>query len=135
MATIKLQRTSEYVNLYRDYHIYLDGEKIGTLSNGKTKEFETTDGQHSLIAKIDWCSSPTLTFYVDKLKTKHIKVGGFKYSNWTMIIGFLLLVLGFVLNYLFDNEWSIFLPIPAFLLLIYYFTLGKNKYLTLKELN
>ena len=135
MATIKLQRTSEYVNLYRDYHIYLDGEKIGTLSNGETKEFETTDGQHSLIAKIDWCSSPTLTFYVDKLKTKQIKVGGFKYSNWTMIIGFLLLVLGFVLNYLFDNEWSIFLPIPAFLLLIYYFTLGKNKYLTLKELN
>lgn len=66
MATIKLQRTSEYINRMRDYHILIDGQKVGTIANGETKEFETTNGQHSLIAKIDWCSSPEINLNIDQ---------------------------------------------------------------------
>ena len=60
MAKIKLQRTSENKNRLGDYQIYIDGQKIGTIANGETKEFETNNGQHSLVAKIDWSSSPEL---------------------------------------------------------------------------
>ncbi len=37
MAKIKLQRTSENKNRLRDYQIYIDGQKIGTIANGETK--------------------------------------------------------------------------------------------------
>jgi hypothetical protein len=33
MATIKLQRTNEFVNRIRDYQIYIDGQKIGPASS------------------------------------------------------------------------------------------------------
>jgi hypothetical protein len=53
MATIKILRTSEYVNRIRDYQIYLDGQKVGTVANGETIRLDTTKGDHTLIAKID----------------------------------------------------------------------------------
>jgi hypothetical protein len=55
MATIIINRTSEYLNLMRNYGIYIDGKKIDTIANGETKEFNISVGHHSLYTKIDWC--------------------------------------------------------------------------------
>jgi hypothetical protein len=52
MATIKLQRTSEYNNIMRDYIIFIDGQEVGIIANGETKDFATTVGQHTVTAKI-----------------------------------------------------------------------------------
>jgi hypothetical protein len=104
MATIRIKRTSEYINLLRDYKIFIDGQQVGTIANGEIKDFPTTVGQHIVTAKIDWCSSPDVSIDVKENQTINLNVYGLKTLN-------------------------------GFLLLMYYLTKGKNKYLTLEVLN
>ncbi len=131
MPTIVVKRTSEYNNRLRDYHLFLDGNKIGTIANGQTKEFETISGRHTLIAKIDWCSSPEVCFTLNDTDKKELCVGGFKSGNWIMLVVAGIIVLNFILRLVFHFNYGIFLVIPAFLLLVYYLTAGRKKYLTL----
>ena len=134
MATIIINRTSEYNNRLRDYQIFLDGKKIGAIANGQTKEFETTSGRHTIIAKIDWCSSPEISVTLNDFEKKELTVGGFKNGNWIMPIAMGIIVLNFILRLAFHFEYGIILLIPAFILLLYYLTVGQKKYLTLTEL-
>ena len=134
MATIKIQRTSEYINLLRDYRLFIDGQKIGTIANGKTKEFEVTPGQHSIVAKIDWCSSPELTFDFSDTDTKTVLIGSFKNGNWIMPVTIAIIVLCLALTYAFDSDYILLPIIPTFLILAYYLTIGRKNYLTMTEL-
>ena len=133
MATVIIKRTSEYNNWLRDYQLFLDGKKIGTVANGQTKEFETTSGQHTILAKIDWCSSPEISFTLQEVGRKELKVGGFKNGNWIMPTAMGIIVLHLILQLVFHFEYLIFLIIPAFISLVYYLTAGRKKYLTMIE--
>jgi hypothetical protein len=44
MSKLIIQRTSEYNNRLRDYGIYIDGQKVDTISNGQTKELTVNSG-------------------------------------------------------------------------------------------
>ena len=131
MASIIINGTSEYLNRLRNYDVYIDGEKIDTISNGETKEFNISAGQHSILIKIDWCSSQTLLVDINDNETKSFKVGGFKNGNW--LIPAALVILGSIASRLFDFNYLFYLIIPFFLLMVYYMTLGRKQYLTLKE--
>lgn len=135
MATIRILRTSEFANRIRNYQIYLDGKKVGTVANGETMKFDTTIGEHTLIAKIDWCSSQETKFNIEQTEIREFKVGGFKNGNWIMPIGVMLSVFGFVLNKYVNTEWTLLIVLPIFILWLYYITIGRKKYLTLTELN
>lgn len=78
MATIRIKRTNEYSNLLRDYKILIDGQQVGTIANGETKDFSTTVGQHTVTAKIDWCSSPDVSVDVKENQTIALNVCGLK---------------------------------------------------------
>ncbi|MCZ2102113.1 MAG: hypothetical protein LC107_11310 [Chitinophagales bacterium] len=119
----------------RDYKIFIDGQQVGTIVNGETKDFPTKAGQHIVIAKIDWCSSPNISVSVNDNQTKTLKVGGFKYGQWLMPIGLGLIILHFILSGIIGFKYTIFLVIPFFLLLVYYLTIGKSNYLTLDEVS
>lgn len=133
MAIIILNRTSEYVNRLSDYGVYIDGKKVGTIANGEIKEFNVSPGQHSIITKIDWCSSPSLTFDISDNEVKNFKVGGFKNAKWLMPTGLIIIILSYIVNLLFDFEYLFYLVIPGFLIMIYYMTVGRKRYLTLTE--
>ena len=135
MTTIRLKRTSEYNNRIRDYKIFIDGQQVGTIANGETKEFPTSVGQHIITAKIDWCSSPDISIELKENQTISLKVGGFKYGQILMPIGLGLIVLHFMLSKFADFDYTIFLVAPLFLLMVYYLTIGRKKYLTLEEIN
>lgn len=135
MATIRLKRTSEYNNRLRDYKIFIDGQQVGTIANGETKDFPATVGQHIITAKIDWCSSPDISIELKENLTINMKVGGFKYGQILMPIGIGLIVLHFILSKFVEFEYTIFLVTPIFFLLFYYLTIGRKKYLTLTEIN
>ena len=64
-ATIQIVRSSQWVNSMRSYNIHLDGKNIGKIENGKTIEFESTEGSHQLKITIDWYSGD----YNFRLKT------------------------------------------------------------------
>jgi hypothetical protein len=62
MATIQLTRKKEFQAAVRDYQIYVDNQKIGSIANHETKEFAISPGRHQIAVKIDWCSSPNIDF-------------------------------------------------------------------------
>lgn len=133
MSKLIIQRTSEYNNRMRDYGIYMDGQKVDTISNGQAKEFTIAPGRHTLYSKIDWCSSPEISFEISDSETKIFKVGGFKNGNWIMPLALGILLLSYVVKQVYGVNYLFYLVIPPFLLLIYYLTIGRKKYLTLKE--
>ena len=133
MASIIINRTSEYLNRLRNYGVYIDGKKVDTISNGETKKFNISAGQHSILTKIDWCSSQTLLVDINDNKTKSFKVGGFKNGRWLIPAGLVIPILSFIASSLFDFDYLFYLIIPIFLLMVYYMTLGRRQYLTLKE--
>ncbi|MBS1783052.1 MAG: hypothetical protein JSS78_08290 [Bacteroidetes bacterium] len=75
MATLRIQRNNEFINKARNYCIYVDGQKAGTIANGETKDFIVTSGQHQVVAKIDWCSSPTIFVNATDADTCAYKIG------------------------------------------------------------
>ena len=134
MATIKIRRTNDYINVMRDYRLFIDNQKIGTISNGQTKDFEIQAGRHSLIAKIDWCSSQELFFEINNNETKIILVGALKHSKWSMPLIGIILTLSILLPLGQYSYYKLILILPAFIYILYTLTLGRKNYLTLKGL-
>jgi len=129
MATMVLNRTSEYANRLINFGVFVDGKKVGTIANGETKKFDVLSGQHTLVTKIDWCSSPTLVFSIGDNEIKNFKVGGFRNASWLVPTALIIIILSYIVSYLF------YLVIPVFLLIVYYLTIGRKRYLTLIETN
>jgi len=134
MATIVVQRTSEYLNRIRNYGVYIDGKKVGTIANGETNEFSVSTGQHLIYTKIDWCSSRTLNFDSSDNEIRRFEVGGFKHGYWLMPTAIFIIILSYILNLKHDFEYLFYLAIPIFLLLVYYLTVGRKRYLNLTEI-
>ena len=61
MAVMKIVRDSGYADGGRNY-VILDGNKVGKIANGETREFPISNGQHDLSLKIDWCGSRIIRF-------------------------------------------------------------------------
>ena len=133
MATIKIQRTNDYINAVRNYRLFIDGQKIGTLSNGQIIDFEIPSGRHSVVAKIDWCSSPEVTFEINDNDSKIFLVGAIKNWKWIMPLIMVICTLTLLLPHNPYSYYKLFLILPIFLFLLYYLTFGRKKYLTLKE--
>ena len=60
-AILRVTRTTSYADRVRAYRILVDGVERGRLSAGSSIDIPVTAGDHSVVAKIDWCSSPTVT--------------------------------------------------------------------------
>jgi hypothetical protein len=134
MATIRIHRTSEYINGMRNYRILIDNKQVGTIADGETKEFVTEAGQRTITAKIDWCSSPDILLDVKDGETIALRVGGFKNGSWLMYLGGGILLLHFILSVTLNFDFAVFLVIPVFILLAYFLTVGRKSYLTLTKI-
>jgi hypothetical protein len=64
LASLTITRDSGYADALRAYQVVLDGEKLGTLKAGETKQFLVSVGPHDLLMKIDWCGSNTVRFNI-----------------------------------------------------------------------
>ena len=62
MPTLRIRRAKEFADYLRAYAILLDGDKLGEIKNGETREFPISPGRHQLRVKIDWCGSMTIPF-------------------------------------------------------------------------
>jgi hypothetical protein len=133
MAKIKVVRTPEWVNSARKFRVYLDGQKIGTISNGEIKEFDVPIGQHKLQAKIDWCGSNKLPCTIKENKIDTVTVSGFKSGIYLFYVLGGLFGLHFIFKFVFDIDFLILLAIPAVFIIIYYLTIGRNSYLQIKK--
>ena len=132
MARIVIVRSNEHINRFWGIDLYLNGEKLGDICNDETMEFEIPEGNHSLVAKIDWCGSPELNFEVGKNDIQTFNVSGFKHNKMVLPAAATLVVLHYMLTHFFDTQLSVFFVLPLLLLLIFYVSIGRNQYLTLE---
>lgn len=133
MAKIEITRRTEWINNAGRIQVYLDGQKIGYIYAGETKEFEVTGGNHKLQAKIDWCGSKVFLFTINENETKVLRLSGFKNSKYLLGITAGIIAMHFLLKHTLKIDFFIWLIIPTFLILVYYFTIGRNNYLIIRE--
>ncbi len=133
MATLMIKRGNEYINAARKIGIYVDGNKLGTVANASTETFEIPEGKHSLHAKIDWCSSRDFEFSIGANETKHLKLTGIPHANNIMLATAIVFILHIVLVLTTGIHYVIWLTIPAAVILLYYFTIGRKDYLIIKD--
>ena len=82
MATLEITRTNEYSYRMRNYIIFLDNEKIGSIANGQTKEIEVEFGRHTLYASLDRIIlSPEISFEITGHERKIFQIGSAKYGT------------------------------------------------------
>ncbi len=133
MARIVIVRSNEYINRFRGIGLYLNGEKLGDIFNNEKEEFEIPEGEHELVAMIDWCSSPVINFKVKGNETETFNVGGFKHNKVILPMSATLVFLHLVMNVFFHIQLSIFFILPLFLLLVFYISIGRKQYLSLEQ--
>jgi hypothetical protein len=66
-------------------------------------------------------------------EVKTFEVSSFRYSNVVFAIGGLAAVTGMILRFAFHSFWVGLFTAPFGLLLLYYITFGRLRYLTLEE--
>ncbi len=133
MAKLIISRTSEYINRARGIKIVLNGKDLGKIANGQTRETELPAGEYTLKAKIDWCGSNDFRFHVADGDTKEVTLASFGYSWHFMPISFVILVIVTFTQFILHIPEAAFFGIPVLLILFYYFTFGRNRYLVIKE--
>lgn len=132
MARIVIVRSNEYMNRFRGFDLYLNGQKLGDIFNGEKEEFEIPEGDHELVAKIDWCSSPVINFNINGNETQTFNVGGFKHNKMILPMSASLVLLHLIMNVFFHEQLSIFFILPLLLLLAFYISIGRKQYLSLE---
>ncbi|HEV7347922.1 hypothetical protein [Telluribacter sp.] len=114
------------------YSIYMDGTKVGSLANEGFLTVKVAPGRHTLYARIDWLKSPGLTFDISENETITYAVSGFRNVN-LLVIALFLVVLYNTLRFLFNVEstFLLLLLVPALVVVLYFLTLGREKYLSI----
>ena len=74
-AVIRVKRSTSYVDRIRAYRILVDGQEMARLDAGQSVDLPVVSGRHTIVAKIDWCSSPTLNVTICDGETVNFECG------------------------------------------------------------
>jgi hypothetical protein len=137
MASIRIERPTELMNMMRSYVIYINGIESGKVKNSEVRIFNVKPGKHFVTAKIDWCGSQDFEVEVKANETIHLKLKSFKYGNLLLLAFLGALFLNLISIYAFKfNLFEIFFwPVLFLIYYLYYITFGRYKYLSFKKLN
>lgn len=147
MATLILQRTSQFANHFRDYKIWVNDKLITKLADGEQQQIIVNEGTYQIQAKIDWLASTVMQVSLAQDEVKTIEIGCsvfqdkqsiistalsfivllgsiFFYGQITLMAWGLILGLFILRNFVFNKGKSMF----------YYFFVARSKYLYTKEL-
>ncbi|MCL2364501.1 MAG: hypothetical protein FWC71_07560 [Defluviitaleaceae bacterium] len=64
MPAIRITRGSTWADKIRKYKIFIDDVYQGDIERDQTKDYEVPHGIHTVVAKIDWCTSNTVVLDV-----------------------------------------------------------------------
>ena len=80
MPTIKISRKKEWAIHSVPFEVFLDGQKIGYLSKGETREFDISAGQHKIKVKTGRYGSKDIEYTTFNKESKSLIVS----KNWAM---------------------------------------------------
>ncbi len=134
MEKIKITRENEWPNWTRDFRIYIDGEIIGSISDGETKDFYVPTGQHKLRANLYWSyGSEDFDFTLYEKNNLSVTISSSKRRVYVQTaIGFTLSLI-YLIQYAFDLKYINLLTIPLLPMLIYSLIIGRKKSIEIKE--
>ncbi len=136
MAQLIITRKSEFINSLTDFSIYLNEEKIGTISNGESEEFIIPEGTNSLKVKNDWYGSKVLKINAGNEQTISVSISSlwpghiFKFFI-SFIVVVQILFREFIRNHYLLKYTFLILSIITVIAVVYYLTFGRNKYIEL----
>lgn len=139
-SRIILSRSSEWMNRARGFRVFIDGQEVGAIRNGGSEEFKVEPGVHTVVCKVDWCSSQEVGVVVSAGETEYLEVkSGLKYYYY--FIYPMLAVLGYNFYLVMSREqrpiwftWLLlFTVLPSLLYIFYYLTIGRKNYLLLQK--
>lgn len=64
-ASIELVHEKLLADAWRAYNVVVDGQERGTIRNGGSLSLELDPGHHTVLLRIDWCSSRPLEIDLD----------------------------------------------------------------------
>lgn len=136
MAVLILKREKAWVNYFRRYKVYIDGDLAETIRNGETRRLHLESGEHTIQLRIEWCGSPPVKFTLDEGAIKVFRIEAIETGRLANAIMAFLLILFFLipspLQYL---PWflKLGLVVSAILLVIYHATLGRDNFIEIIE--
>lgn len=133
MPILRVQRTNDFADGRKDYEIYIDGNRIGTIAMGDIRQFQISEGEHLLNAKSNWVRSPPISFGIKSEKTKTFIVGRSKNVKFIINILMVLAVLSLILIFLKTFNFAVYLNIPVVLFLFYYYTIDSHQFMSFHE--
>ncbi|WP_164102264.1 hypothetical protein [Candidatus Laterigemmans baculatus] len=74
-AVIRVSRSTSYPDRLRAYRIFVDGHEMARVNAGQCVEIPVPSGTHEVVAKVDWCGSPTLSCTAGAGETHCFEVG------------------------------------------------------------
>ena len=94
-AKIKIFREKAYGDSFRKYKVFLNGKKVGEISEEETFLLSVEPGDHEIFLKIDWCRSPKMRVnIVEKETVEMVCHGRSSLEAW------------FVLFYILLSPWK-----------------------------
>jgi len=72
---LRIKRQNMFVDMMRQYEVYIDGVLQGTVSNGETESFDITPGHHLIQIKIDWCTSKKISIDIESGESPTLHTG------------------------------------------------------------
>jgi uncharacterized membrane protein len=101
-ATIKIKRTGSFTASIQSLVVYLDGQKIGNISNDETASFTVEQGQHSIFVKGTFGGkTQKIDFHISSGETKDFECGIPLSYNLVFVILFIYIAIdSFVLRHL-----------------------------------
>jgi len=136
MPKLVISRRKEWSNRARKFSIYIDGKFHDVISNNEIKDFDLESGKHNVLLKVDRCSSPEIEIDLSDEKSTTMEASIFKLMRWIYPILYGIFAAFLLLKWIFDIyiQELVYVVIPLVLIIAYYFTFGRKKYIEIIEL-
>ncbi len=136
MPKIRIERNTGWMGQLVKIEIYIDDEKVGTINNDETQDYEVENGKHKVHAKFGWERSKKIELNVVENEITVLKLTQYKYGTLILLISFglppLINMLGKDTLHLELKHYFVLLVL---LLLHPTYYMIKNKYLVLTEID
>ncbi len=137
MPQLVINRSSDFLNKYKEVKILIDGTSVGIVADGETKVFDIQAGEHTIKAKMDWRGSKEQLFSVQKDGKVIYKLAGFKGRKVIVVLSAIALLSTFILPRESEAYIRTIIMLATLcsvvLFMLYILTVGRNSYLTLEQ--
>ena len=135
MPKIRIERNTGWIGQLRRIEIFIDGEKMGTVNDGETKDYEIEKGKHEVYAKLGWERSQKIELNIVESEITVLKLTLYKYGTLILLINIALLALSIVGKDTLNFEFKHYIILSAILILHPIYYMIKNKTVILTKIN